>query len=88
MADLPAAAPAAPLVFGLEELLSLASERLGEKVTPRTVRLYATEGLIDRPGKDGRRAVYGAASAAAAAAGSLPGPARPEPHSHCAAAGR
>ena len=59
MADLPAAAPAAPLVFGLEELLSLASERLGEKVTPRTVRLYATEGLIDRPGKDGRRAVYG-----------------------------
>lgn len=23
------------------------------------MRLYATEGLIDRPGKDGRRAVYG-----------------------------
>jgi DNA-binding transcriptional MerR regulator len=59
MADLPAAAPVAPPAFGLEELLSLASERLGEEVTPRTVRLYATEGLIDRPGKDGRRAVYG-----------------------------
>ena len=59
MADLPAAAPLASPVFGLEELLALAGERLGEEVTPRTVRLYATEGLIDRPGKDGRRAVYG-----------------------------
>lgn len=59
MADLPAAAPVALPAFGLEELLALASERLGEEVTPRTVRLYATEGLIDRPGKDGRRAVYG-----------------------------
>lgn len=59
MVDLPAAAPATTSVFGLEELLALASERLGEEVTPRTVRLYATEGLIDRPGKDGRRAVYG-----------------------------
>lgn len=46
-------------LYGLEELLALAGERLGEEVTPRTVRLYATEGLIDRPGKEGRRAVYG-----------------------------
>lgn len=45
--------------LGLEELLALAGERLGEEITPRTVRLYATEGLIDRPGKEGRRAVYG-----------------------------
>lgn len=46
-------------LYGLEELLAVAGERLGEEITPRTVRLYATEGLIDRPGKDGRRAVYG-----------------------------
>ena len=46
-------------LYGLEELLEVAGERLGEEITPRTVRLYATEGLIDRPGKDGRRAVYG-----------------------------
>jgi DNA-binding transcriptional MerR regulator len=59
MADLPAAASVPSPVYGLEELLALAGERLGEEVTPRTVRLYATEGLIDRPGKDGRRAVYG-----------------------------
>ena len=45
-------------LYGLDELLALAGERLGEEITPRTVRLYATEGLIDRPGKDGRRAVY------------------------------
>jgi DNA-binding transcriptional MerR regulator len=63
MADLPAPLStvssdfSAP--FGLQELLAQAGERLGEKITPRTVRLYATEGLIDRPGKDGRRAVYG-----------------------------
>ena len=55
-----ASAPAAgEAVYGLDELLELAGERLGEEITPRTVRLYATEGLIDRPGKDGRRAVYG-----------------------------
>ena len=59
MADLPVAAPVLSPLYGLEELLALAGERLGEEVTPRTVRLYATEGLIDRPGKDGRRAVYG-----------------------------
>lgn len=59
MADLPVAAPVPSPVYGLEELLALAGERLGEEVTPRTVRLYATEGLIDRPGRDGRRAVYG-----------------------------
>lgn len=46
-------------LYGLEELLAIAGKRLGEEITPRTVRLYATEGLIDRPGKDGRRAVYG-----------------------------
>ncbi|MFM7361889.1 MAG: MerR family transcriptional regulator, partial [Cyanobium sp.] len=45
--------------YGLEELLALAGERLGEEISSRTVRLYATEGLIDRPGKDGRHAVYG-----------------------------
>ena len=45
--------------YGLEELLAVAGEQLGEELNPRTVRLYATEGLIDRPGKAGRRAVYG-----------------------------
>ena len=53
-----AAADGSPAPYGLEELLAVAGERLGEEITPRTVRLYATEGLIDRPGKDGRRAVY------------------------------
>jgi DNA-binding transcriptional MerR regulator len=46
-------------LYKLSELLALASERLGEELSARTVRLYATEGLIDRPGKEGRRAVYG-----------------------------
>lgn len=46
-------------LYGLEELLAITGERLGEEITSRTVRLYATEGLIDRPTKDGRRAVYG-----------------------------
>ena len=56
----PASASAAgEAIYGLDQLLELAGERLGEEITPRTVRLYATEGLIDRPGKDGRRAVYG-----------------------------
>jgi DNA-binding transcriptional MerR regulator len=63
MADLPllslAAADGSTAPYGLDELLVIAGERLGEEITPRTVRLYATEGLIDRPGKDGRRAVYG-----------------------------
>ena len=45
-------------VYGLDQLLELAGERLGEEITPRTVRLYATEGLIDRPCKHGRRALY------------------------------
>ena len=44
--------------YGLDQLLELAGEQLGEEISPRTVRLYATEGLIDRPGKDGRRALY------------------------------
>jgi DNA-binding transcriptional MerR regulator len=48
-----------PEAYGLEELLAAAGERLGEAISPRTVRLYATEGLIDRPGKEGRSAVYG-----------------------------
>ena len=46
-------------LYRLSELLALASERLGEELSARTVRLYATEGLIDRPDKEGRRAVYG-----------------------------
>jgi DNA-binding transcriptional MerR regulator len=51
--------PGAPEAsYGLEELLAIAGEQLGEEITSRTVRLYATEGLIDRPGKDGRRALY------------------------------
>lgn len=37
----------------------MAGERLGEEITPRTVRLYATQGLIDRPGREGRSAIYG-----------------------------
>lgn len=51
--------PTASEVYGLEELLAIAGERLGEEITPRTVRLYATQGLIDRPGREGRSAVYG-----------------------------
>ena len=54
----PAAEQAAD-ALSLEELLALAAERLGEEINARTVRLYATEGLIDRPGRDGRRATYG-----------------------------
>jgi hypothetical protein len=46
-------------VYGLDELLAVAGERLGEEITQRTVRLYATQGLIDRPGREGRSAVYG-----------------------------
>lgn len=44
--------------YGLEDLLMAAGELLGEEISSRTVRLYATQGLIDRPGKDGRSAVY------------------------------
>lgn len=51
--------PAASEVYGLEALLAVAGERLGEEITPRTVRLYATQGLIDRPGREGRSATYG-----------------------------
>jgi DNA-binding transcriptional MerR regulator len=54
-----AAAVGSDALLGLYELLAVAGERLGEEITPRTVRLYATEGLIDRPGKEGRHAVYG-----------------------------
>jgi len=43
----------------LEELLHRAAAFLGEQVSTRTARLYATEGLMDRPAKEGRRAVYG-----------------------------
>lgn len=45
--------------YGLEQLLAVAGEQLGEEISPRTVRLYATQGLIDRPGKEGRSAIYG-----------------------------
>ena len=51
--------PSPEASYGLEELLLTAGERLGEEITPRTVRRYATQGLIDRPGKEGRSAVYG-----------------------------
>ncbi len=46
-------------LYGLEDLLAVAGGRLDEEISPRTVRLYATQGLIDRPGKEGRSAVYG-----------------------------
>ena len=45
--------------LSLEELLMHAGEELEEEISQRTVRLYATQGLIDRPGKDGRSAIYG-----------------------------
>jgi DNA-binding transcriptional MerR regulator len=45
--------------YGLEELRAVAGEHLGEEISPRTVRLYATQGLIDRPGREGRTATYG-----------------------------
>ena len=48
-----------PPSYSLDQLLALASQQLGETLNPRTIRLYATEGLIDRPGRDGRHAVYG-----------------------------
>ncbi len=49
----------ADALYGLEDLLLVAGELLDEEISPRTVRLYATQGLIDRPGKEGRSAVYG-----------------------------
>ncbi len=55
----PAAASPVEVSYGLDELLAVAGERLGEEISPRTVRLYATQGLIDRPGKEGRSALYG-----------------------------
>jgi DNA-binding transcriptional MerR regulator len=45
-------------LYGLDELLALAGERLGEEISTRTVRLYVTQGLIDRPGRQSRHAVY------------------------------
>ena len=48
-----------PPSYSLDQLIALASEQLGGSINPRTIRLYATEGLIDRPGRDGRHAVYG-----------------------------
>ena len=48
-----------PSSYSLDQLIALASDQLGETINPRTIRLYATEGLIDRPGRDGRLAVYG-----------------------------
>lgn len=45
--------------FTLEELLLVAGDELEEEISQRTVRLYTTQGLIDRPGKDGRSAIYG-----------------------------
>ena len=48
-----------PPSYSLDQLLAQASDQLGEDLNPRTIRLYATEGLIDRPGREGRHAVYG-----------------------------
>ena len=48
-----------PSSYSLDQLRAQASCQLGEDLNPRTIRLYATEGLIDRPGRDGRHAVYG-----------------------------
>ena len=48
-----------PSSYSLDQLLAQANCQLGEDLNPRTIRLYATEGLIDRPGRDGRHAVYG-----------------------------
>ena len=48
-----------PPIYSLDQLLAQASDQLGEDLNPRTIRLYATEGLIDRPGREGRHAVYG-----------------------------
>ena len=48
-----------PSSYSLDQLLAEANCQLGEDLNPRTIRLYATEGLIDRPGRDGRHAVYG-----------------------------
>ena len=47
-----------PPSYSLDQLIALASDQLGETINPRTIRLYATEGLIDRPGREGRHAVY------------------------------
>ena len=49
----------AEAIYRLGDLLEIAGDWLSEELTPRTVRLYATEGLIDRPGKSGRQAIYG-----------------------------
>jgi len=54
-----ASAVSSGALYGLDELLDVAGGRLDEEISPRTVRLYATQGLIDRPGKEGRSAVYG-----------------------------
>ncbi len=51
--------PPVEAAYGLDELLAVAGLHLGEEFSPRTVRLYATQCLIDRPGKKGRSAVYG-----------------------------
>ena len=48
-----------PSEFSLDELLARAAEQLREPISQRTVRLYATKGLIDQPGRQGRSAVYG-----------------------------
>ena len=39
----------ADALYRLEELLLVAGKLLGEVISSRTVRLYATQGLIDRP---------------------------------------
>ncbi|MEI6031495.1 MAG: MerR family transcriptional regulator [Synechococcaceae cyanobacterium ELA739] len=54
-----ASADGSGALYGLDELLAVAGGRLDEEISSRTVRLYATQGLIDRPGREGRSAVYG-----------------------------
>ncbi len=44
----------ADALYCLEELLLVTGKLLGEEISPRTVRLYATQALINRPCKDGR----------------------------------
>ena len=48
-----------PQSYSLDQLIAEASGQLGEDINPRTIRLYATEGLIDRPSRVGRHAIYG-----------------------------
>ncbi|MCP9851017.1 MerR family transcriptional regulator [Cyanobium sp. Morenito 9A2] len=54
----PSSDAASQATFGLEELLAMAQARLGSEVSARTVRLYQTQGLLDKPDRESRSAVY------------------------------